>query len=96
MIKKNKATFHFHKLYKSWRKGQPPPSVFYHSFPEELELCVVETLEEYLERSKSWRINDQTQLLLSILKPHKAVVSSAISGWLKETLIKSRYQHRTF
>ena len=43
-------------------KGQPLQFVFYHSFPEELELCVVETLEEYLERSKSWRINDQTQL----------------------------------
>ena len=92
----NKVTFHFHKLHKSWRKGQPPPSICYYSFPEELELCLVENLEEYLERSKSWRINGKTQLLLSILKPHKAVVSSTISGWLKQTLKKSRYQHKTF
>ena len=42
----NKVTFHFHKLHKSWRKGQPPPSICYYSFPEELELCLVETLVE--------------------------------------------------
>ena len=48
-------------------------------------MCVVSTLEVYFSRSKDWR-KDQTQLLLSFVKPHVEVVSSTISGWIKKVL----------
>ena len=45
-------TFNFHKLYKAWKKGKPPPSVVFHSFKEDSSLCVVELLNEYRKRSE--------------------------------------------
>ena len=79
-------TFTFHKLPKAWKKGKSPPSVVFHSFKEDSSLCVVEVLNEYLKRSEKWRTSDECQLLLSFVQPHKPVVSSTMSGWIKKVL----------
>ena len=51
----------------------------------------METLNEYINRSKSWReFNHEKQLLLSSLTPHNAVLSCTISGWVKKTLKQAR------
>ena len=77
---KDRYIFYFSKLGKSWRKGQAPPAIIYFA------LCVVETLNEYINPSKSWReSNHKKQLVLSSKRPHNAVVSCTISGWLKKT-----------
>ena len=34
----------------------------------------------------SWRTNNQTQLLLSFIEPHKEISSSTIARWIKTTL----------
>ena len=88
MVKdKDRYIFYFSKLHKSWRKGQVPPTITYFSFGEDKALHVVETLNEYINRSKPWReSNHEKQLLLSSIRPHNAVVSCTISGWLKKTL----------
>ena len=47
----------------------------------------METLNEYINRSKPRReSNHEKQLLLSSIRLHNAVVSCTISGWLKKTL----------
>ena len=79
-------TFTFHKLHKAWKKGKSPPSVVFHSFKEDISLCVVEVLNKYLKRSEKSRTSDECQLLLSFVQPHKPVVSSTISGWIKKVL----------
>ena len=79
-------TFTFHKLHKGWKNGKSQPSVVFHSFKEDSSLCVVEVLNEYLKRSEKWRTSDECQLLLSFVQPHKPVVSSTISGWIKKVL----------
>lgn len=38
-------SFAFTKLTKSWRKGQPPPSLSFRSYTEDDSLCVVEAGE---------------------------------------------------
>ena len=43
------------RTYKSWRKGQAPLAINYFAFGEEKALCVVETLNEYINGSKPWR-----------------------------------------
>ena len=84
---KDRYIFYFSKLHKSWRKGQVPPTITYFSFGEDKALHVVETLNEYINRSKPWReSNHEKQLLLSSKRTHNAVVSCTISGWLKKTL----------
>ena len=80
---KDRYIFYFSKLHKSWRKGQAPPAITYFAFDEDKALCVVETLNEYINRSKPWReSNHKKQLLLSSIRPQNAVVSYTISGSL--------------
>ena len=81
----NRVTFYFAKLHKSWRKGKPPPSLTSICFTEDPQLCVIETLDTYLDRTKDRRLG-KSQLLLSFQKPYKEVVSSTISGWIKKVL----------
>ena len=74
----NKVTFYFAKLHKSWREGKPPPSFKIIGFPEDSQLCVIETLDTYLVRTKGRRLG-KPQLLLSFRRPY-------ISGWIKKVL----------
>ena len=71
----HKVIFHFHKLHKNWRKGKPPSSLTVYAYSPDKQLCVVQTLNRYLEMTK-----DRTQLLLSYRKPYKEIASSTISG----------------
>ena len=71
----NKVTLYFAKLHKSWRRGKPPPSLTIIGFSEDSQLCVIETLDTYLDRTKDWRLG-KSHLLLSFQKPHKEV-----KGW---------------
>ena len=78
--------FTFGKLHKAWRKGKSPSSLKFYSFEEDTKLWVVATLEEYLKKAKVWRGKGKSQLLLTFAKPHNPVVSSTISGWIKNIL----------
>ena len=82
----NNCMFTFGKIHKARRKGKPPPSLKVYTFEKDTKLCLVVNLEEYLKRTKVWRGKDKTQLLLSFVKPHNPVVSSTISGWIKNVL----------
>ena len=45
------------------------------------------TLDRYIDITSNWRKdNNNSQLLLSYIKPHNAVVTSTISGWIKQIL----------
>ena len=75
--------FQFHKL-------QKPTTLEFVAFSQDKDLCVVSALDEYLDRAEEWRrVNNETQLLLSYIQPHKQVVPSTISGWLKNVLKSS-------
>ena len=50
---KDKYMFYFSKLHKSWSKGQAPPAITHFAFGEDKALCVVETLNEYINCSKT-------------------------------------------
>ena len=85
-----KYVFKFHKLHKSWRQGQKPTTLEFLAFSQDKELCVVSALDEYLNRTEEWRrVNNEPQLLLSCIQPHRKVVPSTISGWLKKVLKSS-------
>ena len=82
----DRYTFHFDKLFKSWRYGIPPQSIEFFHFPQYKNLCVVEAIDYYLNISKSLRTSDKNQLLLSVINHHKEVTSFTISGWIKRVL----------
>ena len=41
--------FRYHKLHKSWRRGESPPSLKIYAFPSDKALCVVAALDCYIE-----------------------------------------------
>ena len=85
-----KYVFKFHKLHRSWRQGQKPTTLEFAAFSRDKDLCVVSALDEYLNRTEEWRkVNNEMQLLVSYSQPHKHVVPSTISGWLKNILKSS-------
>ena len=58
----------------------------FHCFEGDSSLCVVAILNQYFERSEKWRTSDEWPLLLCFVQPHKPVVSSTISEWIKKVL----------
>ena len=71
-------------LTKTRRAGQPIQST-YPSFPENAKLCPVTTLQQYEDRTASFRAKDSRDnpLFLSYCKPFKPVGSATIARWLK-------------
>ena len=53
--------------------------------PHDSSICPVVTLKAYEERTASHR-EAESRLFLSIIKPYKAIASSAVARWLKCTL----------
>jgi len=70
-------TFHFEKLTKTAKPGNSRPVIKFEHFLDK-NLCVCHHIDLYLERSKSWR-KEETQLLISFIKPHKAVTTASVS-----------------
>ena len=93
LLSEESVTFTFAKLTKSRRKGQPPIKVELHKLAEKPQLCVVNTLNAYLERTSRFRDRKdgwtRSQLLLSFVEPHKPVVSCTVAGWLLKLMAEA-------
>ena len=69
----------------------------YPTYTQDSTFCVAKALDEYISRTEGWRSGEEcSQLLLSFVNPHKPVVSSTISGWLKNILKKAGIDISTF
>ena len=88
--------FHFYKLHKSQRQGKQRYQG-YEVYTQDPNLCVAKTLDEYISCTEGQRCAEKcSQLLLSFVNPHKPVVSSTISEWLKNVLRKAGIDIGTF
>lgn len=73
---------------KQSKPGRPVPYVTLKAFTPDRSLCVVHTLKEYIDRTRTLR-NEEQSLFISYLKPHAAVTSSTISRWIKTVMALS-------
>ena len=85
-LPEEKVVFYFPKLLKTWKKGGAPPKLEIFAFEKDTDLCVIQTLKLYLDRSQEWRDEKKTQLLLGTNKPHKPVSVSTVSRWIKDVM----------
>ena len=53
--------------------GKANPNLEIYKFPEDLDICPVETLKAYLERTKTWRGKEESKIFLSYVKPHAPI-----------------------
>lgn len=79
------VTFLPSSLAKQSRQGKPLTDFFFASFPDNNQLCPVETLRQYLRITASLR-KETNRLFVAIVKPHKPVAPCTIARWLKEVL----------
>ena len=89
-LSEEKIVFNFSKLLKSRKKGRTPPKLEIFTFEKDTDLCVIQTLKVYLDRSQEQRDEKKTQLFLGINKPHKPVSVSTVSRWIKDIFISDR------
>ena len=74
-------------LAKQSRSGKALQELFFPAFPHDLNLCPVQTLRIYEQRTHTLRSSGT--LLIGTVKPHKPVTSSTIARWLRTVLEKS-------
>ena len=58
--------FNFAKLLKSWRKVRAPPKFEMFAFEKDTDLCVIQNLKVYSDKSQEWRDEKKTQLLFML------------------------------
>lgn len=74
-------------ILKTSRPGKNSIAISFQAFPENEGLCVYSTLKEYISQTDEYRkALNTSKLFISHGQPFKAVCSSTISRWLKETL----------
>lgn len=89
MVKSKEGyTLMYSGLLKHSKPGKDNPVAVLKSYPPDRSLCVVFVLKEYLHRTLLLR-SSVTQLVISFVKPHKAVTKSSISRWLRTVMISS-------
>lgn len=84
----NVYTFVIDKAVKQSKPGRAQPVIKFKSYPMNITLCVVDNLREYLQRTKELRGNEK-QLLISYMKPYKAVSRETIRRWILTVLTRS-------
>lgn len=72
---------------KTDRPGKTRPLLYLPFFKEKPELCIANTVIQYLRVTTKLRENTK-HLFISINKPHKKVTSQTISRWIKKVLQK--------
>ena len=81
----NKVICYLHGVTKTPHPSYHPEPLQFLPFPQDEQICVVQALNTYLNRTKSTRGNC-TKFFISVKAPHKPVHTCTISKWIKSSL----------
>ena len=84
-LSESSCTFSLLEHIKTSRPGNSGPCIKFSCFTPDEEICPIKSLSAYLQRTEKVR-HDNTQLLLSYMKPFKPVSRDTISRWMKMVL----------
>ena len=87
LLERGKCTFFIKRPMKTTKPGFNQSPIAFSEYSSNSKICIVTTINHYLEITKDLRITDQ--LIISYKKPHKAVTTSTISRWCKVILEKT-------
>ena len=83
-VAEDRYTFHLVGDFKQSRKGYETLNIVLPAFHDDTRLCIVKTLDVYLERTKPLRLS--SRLFISTVRPFKPVSKDTIARWIKLTL----------
>lgn len=69
---------------KTTKSGKPNPLIELPRFQEQRNLCVVSTLDVYIQKTEALRTS--SKLFITTKKPHGPATTQTISNWVKKTL----------
>ena len=84
-LTESSCSFSISKPVKQTRPGTHVHDLVFQAYFKDPGPCIVECLQEYVIRTKHRR-GEETQLLISFVKPHKAVSKDTIARWVKSVL----------
>ena len=90
-LTESSCSFSISKPVKQTRSGTHVHDLVFQAYFKDPGLCIVECLQEYVIRTKHLR-GEETQLLISFVKPHKAVSIDTTARWVKSVLEKCWYR----
>ena len=89
--------FAFSKICKVWKKGQRRLSVLHYDYKKDETLHFTSTIKVYLARTKTWRQeNNETQYVLSHIKPSKGLSSSTVTRLINEVISLAGFNTKIF
>jgi hypothetical protein len=90
-VKKFSSEFvlQFKGLLKQSRPGFDCSLFHLKAYPPDRRLCVYTVLKEYLSRTRTLRNKGDDALLISYVKPFKAVTRDTVSRWVKTVMIRA-------
>ena len=80
--------FEFSSLLKQSRPGFECSNLRVKAYPPDRRLCCYFVMKEYLMRTKMLRRNEKC-LLISYVKPHKAVSKDTVARWIKTVMCRA-------
>ena len=90
----DRAIFYISDLQKASRPSFHQQPLNLSAYPQDGQICVIQTLNEYLRQTSSKR-GTCTKLFISISKPHHSVTTTTIARWIKE-IDQGRYRYNHF
>ena len=84
-LMESSCSFSISKPVKQTRPGTHVTDLVFQAYLTDPRLCIVKCIQEYVSRTQPLR-GDETQLLISFVKPHKAVSKDTIGRWVKSVL----------
>ena len=84
-LSESSCSFSIPKPVKQTRPGTHVHDVCFRAYLHDPRLCIVKCIQEYITRTTPLR-GDETQLLISFVRPHKAVSKDTIGRWIKSVL----------
>ena len=88
LLKDNGVVFFIDEILKTSRPGKHMASFTLPSFSENPNLCIVSLLKHYKYRTLDLRPVGEERLLISFVKPHKAISTDTLARWIKEVLFE--------
>ena len=83
-VNKDSYMFTLEGDFKQSRVGHIMMHIVLPSFPDDIRICIVQTLAVYLDRRRLLR--NSSKLFISTVQPHGAVSKDTLARWIKVTL----------
>lgn len=94
-LTRDSVTIRIGDLLKQTRPGFHLSEIILKSYDQDINLCVVTAMSDYLDRTSSLRKNE-TSLFISFVPPHRKVTKDTISRWIKLVLTSANIDINVF